>query len=245
MSGPESAPPGWYPDANDPHRERWWDGGEWSDQTRSVATPPARRSTVRVLLLGCAGLVAFCIAAFVVLVVVRATQISSHEERSTREQPGSATESATLLSSRGYRGPRGCFALDPGKQWRLVEETGLGAHFSADPEHPLTSDPDPGQAGLWIETSCAPLDKVGSNWIPSLPGLTVVEKERVDFGGGRGTLYVLRYEHKLLPPALHIDYSVDRNGARCGLTVEGSPDAIARFRPEFERAAASFVCAGR
>jgi uncharacterized RDD family membrane protein YckC len=29
-----TAPPGWYPDANSPGQERWWDGGAWSEVTR-------------------------------------------------------------------------------------------------------------------------------------------------------------------------------------------------------------------
>jgi uncharacterized RDD family membrane protein YckC len=39
-------PPGWYPDSATPGRERWWDGGEWSQVTRP-APPGARYPAVR------------------------------------------------------------------------------------------------------------------------------------------------------------------------------------------------------
>lgn len=214
--------------------------------TSASPQPPAKqRSTIRLLLLGCAGLIAFCVAAFVVLVVVRAIQLGSAENRGSGVEAGESSTATSPPLTGGYREPSGCFAFDPGQEWKLVEETSLRAAFSADPDNPLSREPDPGTPGLWIEADCSPLDKVGTNWIPPIPGVTIVEKERVPFGGGRSTLYVLRYEGRGRPSTLQIDYSVDRNGARCGFTVEGNVDAVERFRPQFERAAATFVCAGR
>ncbi|MEU9168291.1 DUF2510 domain-containing protein [Streptomyces sp. NPDC048420] len=32
-------PPGWYPDPDAPHRERWWDGTAWSDHRRDPEAP--------------------------------------------------------------------------------------------------------------------------------------------------------------------------------------------------------------
>lgn len=43
--GRHAAPTGWYADPVDPARERWWDGWQWSRQTRESETPaPAPRS---------------------------------------------------------------------------------------------------------------------------------------------------------------------------------------------------------
>ena len=37
--GPLTAPvAGWYPDRNEPNTVRWWDGGQWTDHTQSVAS---------------------------------------------------------------------------------------------------------------------------------------------------------------------------------------------------------------
>ncbi|MGH9381506.1 MAG: hypothetical protein ACRD2Z_12940 [Thermoanaerobaculia bacterium] len=210
-----------------------------------MSTPPARRSTARLLLLGCAGLVAFCIAAFVVLVVVRAMRLGGTEGggADARERESPAAMSSPLTG--GYRGPAGCFAFDPGREWQLVEETGLRAAFSADPDNPLRRQPDRGSSGLWVEATCAPLDKVGPDWPLPVPGVSHLENRRVEFGGGRGRLRVIRLASRGVSPILQIGFAVDRNGGRCGFSVEGSPQVVERFRPEFERAAASFVCAGR
>lgn len=32
-------PPGWYPDPNAPHQERWWDGTAWSEHRREPEVP--------------------------------------------------------------------------------------------------------------------------------------------------------------------------------------------------------------
>lgn len=204
--------------------------------------PPTRKSTVRVLLVGCAGLVAFGLAAFVVLVVVRAVQMGN----APAARDGSASEATTETPPPGaYRHPSDCYWLQIGDDWELVEETGLGSKHSADPANPLRDAPRPGEAGLWVEAACAPLDKVGTNWSPSVPGATVLERGRVDFGGDSGRLRTALYHPRNLPETLEIRYSVDRRGARCSLTVDGGKEAVERFRSEFERAAASFVCAGR
>lgn len=203
--------------------------------------PPTRKSTARVLLVGCAGLVAFGLAAFVVLVVVRAVQMGNAP--AARDVPASE---ATIEPPPGaYRHPSGCYWLQIGDEWELVEETGLGSKHSADPANPLRDAPRPGEAGLWVEAACAPLDKVGTNWSPSVPGATVLERSSVDFGGGSGSLRTTLYHPRDLPETLEVRYSVDRRDARCSLTVDGGKEAVERFRPELERAAASFVCAGR
>lgn len=204
-------------------------------------SPPTRKSTARVLLVGCAGLVAFGLAAFVVLVVVRAVQMGNPP--AVRDV--SASEATTEPPPGAYRHPSGCYWLQIGDEWELVEETGLGSKHSADPANPLRDAPRPGEAGLWVEAACAPLDKVGTNWSPSLPGATVLETSRRDFGGDSGRLRTTLYRARGLPGILEIRYSVDRRGARCSLTVDGGKEAVERFRPEFERAAASFACAGR
>lgn len=36
----QQAPPGWYPDAHVAGRERWWDGGQWSQVTRDANPQP-------------------------------------------------------------------------------------------------------------------------------------------------------------------------------------------------------------
>lgn len=38
--GRHAAPGGWYPDPVDPARERYWDGWQWSRNTREAETPP-------------------------------------------------------------------------------------------------------------------------------------------------------------------------------------------------------------
>ncbi|SDE00446.1 RDD family protein [Auraticoccus monumenti] len=38
--GRHAAPGGWYPDPVDPRRERWWDGWQWSRETREGSGPP-------------------------------------------------------------------------------------------------------------------------------------------------------------------------------------------------------------
>ncbi len=42
-------PAGWYPDAVDSTRVRWWDGSQWSDDVRSADSylPPRRRQAMR------------------------------------------------------------------------------------------------------------------------------------------------------------------------------------------------------
>ncbi len=35
-----SPPAGWYPDAENPGGQRYWDGHEWTDQRTSSAPPP-------------------------------------------------------------------------------------------------------------------------------------------------------------------------------------------------------------
>lgn len=39
--GRHAAPGGWYPDPVDPARERYWDGWQWSRNTREAELPPA------------------------------------------------------------------------------------------------------------------------------------------------------------------------------------------------------------
>lgn len=39
--GRHAAPGGWYPDPVDPRRERWWDGWQWSRDTREGSGAPA------------------------------------------------------------------------------------------------------------------------------------------------------------------------------------------------------------
>lgn len=34
IATPSGPPPGWYPDAQNPEGERWWEGGRWSGATR-------------------------------------------------------------------------------------------------------------------------------------------------------------------------------------------------------------------
>ena len=34
-------PPGWYPDVVDTTKVRWWDGNEWTGDTRAASEPPA------------------------------------------------------------------------------------------------------------------------------------------------------------------------------------------------------------
>lgn len=41
MDQPTPPGPGWYPDATDPSRERWFDGADWSPVTRSSAVAPS------------------------------------------------------------------------------------------------------------------------------------------------------------------------------------------------------------
>ena len=36
-----NAQAGWYVDGNTPGLERWWDGNQWTDQTRPAGAPPA------------------------------------------------------------------------------------------------------------------------------------------------------------------------------------------------------------
>ena len=43
--GRHAAPGGWYPDPLDLARERYWDGWQWSRNTRASEVPPAYRST--------------------------------------------------------------------------------------------------------------------------------------------------------------------------------------------------------
>ena len=44
--GRHAAPGGWYPDPLDVHRERYWDGWQWSRNTRDSEVPPAYRQPV-------------------------------------------------------------------------------------------------------------------------------------------------------------------------------------------------------
>ncbi|MEE1752589.1 DUF2510 domain-containing protein [Streptomyces sp. SP18CS02] len=48
-----TTPPGWYPDPQVPATERWWDGNNWGEHTRSAGGPPKR--TGRVVALAVAG----------------------------------------------------------------------------------------------------------------------------------------------------------------------------------------------
>jgi len=41
-SGRSSSPPGWYPDKLDATKVRWWDGGQWADDTRPASNSPRR-----------------------------------------------------------------------------------------------------------------------------------------------------------------------------------------------------------
>lgn len=34
-----TTPPGWYPDPNAPHTERWWDGTAWTAHSRAAQAP--------------------------------------------------------------------------------------------------------------------------------------------------------------------------------------------------------------
>lgn len=43
--GRHAAPGGWYPDPVDPRRERWWDGWQWSRETREGSGSPAPRGS--------------------------------------------------------------------------------------------------------------------------------------------------------------------------------------------------------
>ncbi len=36
MTDAPTPPPGWYPDPKDPASQRWWDGHQWTDQTRPL-----------------------------------------------------------------------------------------------------------------------------------------------------------------------------------------------------------------
>lgn len=43
-SGVGGTPAGWYPDANAPGTERYWNGQEWTDESRSGSTSTVRKS---------------------------------------------------------------------------------------------------------------------------------------------------------------------------------------------------------
>src|SRR5829696_383579 len=44
MTDTPSAPPGWYPDPNDPGRLWWWDGTAWTEHTQAAGAPPSAPS---------------------------------------------------------------------------------------------------------------------------------------------------------------------------------------------------------
>lgn len=43
MSTPTDQTPGWYPDPRDPGLERYWNGGAWTERTRTPAEATSRR----------------------------------------------------------------------------------------------------------------------------------------------------------------------------------------------------------
>ena len=54
----EEIPPGWYPEPNNPSKQRYWDGEEWGDAYRAPKERPtgkANRLAVTALILACLG----------------------------------------------------------------------------------------------------------------------------------------------------------------------------------------------
>lgn len=83
-------PMGWFPDPEDPSRQRWWDGAQWTSQTRHTPTatpasvPPPKKSGKKVL-----AVVGVLVGAFVLLGIVGALL----------GDPGTDTDSASSTSA--------------------------------------------------------------------------------------------------------------------------------------------------
>ncbi len=67
-------PAGWYPNPDGSPTQRWWDGGQWTPQTRplgfaGVSPPPTGRNTKRPLVLGTAAFAILAVAVASLLLV--------------------------------------------------------------------------------------------------------------------------------------------------------------------------------
>jgi hypothetical protein len=160
-------------------------------------------------------------------------------------------QDAPAQGAGSYVHPTGCISFDPGGAWVQVDETGLGVDFDADPGDPLPSNlppgggPAPGDPGVLVSAGCAPLDQVGTSGPVDIPGYDVVDDREVAFGGGSGRVVEYAIEHGDAPVHTDLQFSVDRNDARCTLRAIGSRDAVDALRDEVDAAVETFTCEGR
>lgn len=156
-----------------------------------------------------------------------------------REEPGPVEPVAEGL----YRTGDGCLAVEPGEGWAATKEYPKGGSgFSVD-ENPLDAAPDPGEPGVFVMVSCAPLDKVGGSGPVSIPGTKLLEEETVDLTDGEGKLLTYRYEST--DPAMEsVQVTIDVRRARCSVRVDGAERAVEAVRDEVDAAIASMRCLG-
>lgn len=184
------------------------------------------------------------------LAVLGGCASGADDETSVSDDPVVAPD-APAPGAGSYVHPTGCISFDPGEGWEQVDETGLGVDFSADPDDPLPGHlppgggPAPGDPGVLVSAACAPLDQVGTSGPVDIPGYDVVDDREIAFGGGSGRVVEYAIEPGDAPAHADLQFSVDRNDARCTLRAIGSRDAVDALRAEVDAAVASFACEGR
>ncbi len=96
MTQTPNTPAGWYPDAQNPGSQRYWDGAQWTDQVAPIVqvptAPPATaptntRSTGR----GCLRVIFFAVPAIIVLVVVIAIVSAAHDDAKRNQKASTPT----------------------------------------------------------------------------------------------------------------------------------------------------------
>ncbi|MCX5042460.1 DUF2510 domain-containing protein [Aldersonia sp. NBC_00410] len=119
--------PGWYPDPQDPRRQRWWDGRQWAPpaQWAPQQPPPRKRSG--------AGKVLLAIGGAVVVLIVIGVLVGPDDEKNSASTT-SATETISPEAVRGEAERRAAEATS-------AAQASSAARAAVDAERARNTDP--------------------------------------------------------------------------------------------------------